>query len=397
LNRSANAQESLLTRNFILVCMVGITSFGGVSLLVPTLPFYVIEIGGTTADIGFVVAVFAAVSILIRPFAGRASDIYGSKLIMLVGGLVTLVSSALYLWPVEIPVFSAVRAFHGIGLSILSTGAFAYMADVAPPYRRGEAMGLFGMSMSLSFAVGPLFGSVIQSNFGFTPLFLFLVLSSLIALLFAYLAAPTARAGSQGVPSLSLGALINKEALIPGILLFCMATSFAPMATLLPLFAKERSLGDPGVYFFVQACSIFGSRWWAGSLSDKYGRMAVIVPSLLLVAVGEAVLGLSLFTWIFLTAAAIHGAGVGALQPTVLALAIDRADERSRGAAMATVNIFLDFGFAIGSLAMGNLAPYTGIAPLYLSETGVVLFGMFVFVMFMRREKRSQVEAVVPR
>ncbi len=372
-----------------MMCLVALMAFGGMSLLIPTLPLYVLDLGGSTGDIGLVISIFAAVSIILRPFVGRASDMYGSRNTVVVGAVITLISSALYLWPVGIPALLFIRTLHGAGISIMGTGAFAYMAEIAPAHRRGEAMGLFGMSMSISFAVGPLLGSVIQSNFSFNALFAVLTAGALISAVLSYFARPSIKDEAKTLAPFSFGALMNREALLPGILLFCMASSFAPIATLLPLFSQERSLADPGIFFFVQALSIFVSRGFAGKLSDRYGRIAVIIPSLLIVASGVTVLGLSTAPWMFLLAAAIHGAGVGALQPTALAMAIDRADQNSTGAAMATVNIFLDFGFALGSFLVGILALYTDISSIYLGEAFVVLAGMSVFSLWVKQEERS--------
>ncbi|MSQ15628.1 MAG: MFS transporter [Dehalococcoidia bacterium] len=391
---SSSRGESLLTRDFIMMSLATLTAFGGMSLLIPVMPVYVLGLGGSTSDIGLVISLFAAVSILFRPFTGRASDMYGSRNTVIVGAVITLVASSLYIWPVGIPVLLLIRVLHGIGISILSTGAFAYMAEIAPADRRGEAIGLFGMTLSLSFAVGPLLGSIIHSNFGFVALFSVLTAGALISGVLSYFVRPSAKDDSTALASFSFGALINRDALLPGVLLFCMASSFAPIATLLPLFSQERELADPGVFFFVQATSIFISRGFAGRLSDNYGRIAVIMPSLLIVAAGVTVLGLSSSAWMFLLAAAIHGTGVGALQPTAIAMAIDRTDRKSVGSAMATVNIFLDFGFAVGAYMVGTLAAYTSISNLYLGEGVVVITGMVLFTVWMKREKRPKPEPI---
>ena len=380
-----------------MMCLVAFMAFGGMSLLVPVLPLYVLDLGGSTGDIGLVVSIFAAVSIILRPFVGRASDMYGSKKTVVVGAVISLVASALYLWPVGIPTLLFIRMLHGAGISVLGTAAFAYMAEMAPAHRRGEAMGLFGMSMSISFAIGPLLGSVIQSNFSFAVLFAVLTAGALVSVILSCFVRPSIKDEARTIPPFTWGALINREALLPGTLLFCMSSSFAPIATLLPIFSQERSLADPGVFFFVQAVSIFISRGFAGTLSDRFGRIAVIIPSLLIVAAGVTVLGLSTAPWMFLLAAAIHGTGVGALQPTAIAMAIDRSDQNSTGSAMATVNIFLDFGFALGSFVVGSIALHTNIANIYLGEAFVVLAGMSIFYLWVKQEGRlARNKAPVP-
>ena len=50
------------------------------------------------------------------------------------------------------------RALHGFGLSNYTTGASTFMADIAPPRRRAEAMGLSAVSHDLGGIIGPAVG-----------------------------------------------------------------------------------------------------------------------------------------------------------------------------------------------------------------------------------------------
>ena len=52
------------------------------------------------------------------------------------------------------------------GEMILFPGASAHVAEIAPPHRRGAYMGLFTMSVSLAFAIGPWLGAFVLGRFG---------------------------------------------------------------------------------------------------------------------------------------------------------------------------------------------------------------------------------------
>lgn len=52
------------------------------------------------------------------------------------------------------------------GEMILFPGSSAYVADSAPPQRRGQYMGLFQMTFSLSFTIGPWLGAEVLEAFG---------------------------------------------------------------------------------------------------------------------------------------------------------------------------------------------------------------------------------------
>jgi MFS family permease len=62
-------------------------------------------------------------------------------------------------------VFAAVVIWT-FGEMILMPGSSAYAAEIAPPERRGEYMGLYTMSFNIAFAVGPWLGASILGNWG---------------------------------------------------------------------------------------------------------------------------------------------------------------------------------------------------------------------------------------
>ena len=62
-------------------------------------------------------------------------------------------------------VFAAVVIWT-FGEMILMPGSSAYAAEIAPPERRGEYMGLYTMSFNIAFAVGPWLGASVLGKWG---------------------------------------------------------------------------------------------------------------------------------------------------------------------------------------------------------------------------------------
>lgn len=79
------SEFSLLSRNFILICLSGFFYFGSFYLLLPTIPQFVASLGGTTSQIGIVVGTFTMASVIWRPYFGKQADSYGRKKMMLFG------------------------------------------------------------------------------------------------------------------------------------------------------------------------------------------------------------------------------------------------------------------------------------------------------------------------
>ena len=107
----------------------------------------------------------------VRPWAGWAADRYGRLPLLVAGTLLFLASSLLYGWSRSVGALLAVRVVHGAGMGLYPTAATAVVADIAPPERRGEAMGFFGAAGNLALALGPVVGVWLMEQLGFPSLF----------------------------------------------------------------------------------------------------------------------------------------------------------------------------------------------------------------------------------
>jgi MFS family permease len=132
-----------------------------------------------------------------------------------------------------------------------------------------------------------------------------------------------------------------------------------------PVYALRAGLENPGLYFLAFALAMIGGQTVGGRLSDRFGRAAVIVPGLLLLAAGIALVP-SLRGLALLASGVVAGLGHGAAQPSLLALAVDRAGPAERGAALGTVGTFLEMGIGGGSILAGLLAGWIGLEAMFV-------------------------------
>src|SRR3972149_6222518 len=106
----------LYTLQFGLLCA---TTFGfamSFQLLLPTLPLFALQVGGTEAEVGLIMGFFTATALAVRPFAGRMIDRRGRRGLLLLGLGVSGMSSLLYLGVTSMPSLLLLRLFHGAGL-----------------------------------------------------------------------------------------------------------------------------------------------------------------------------------------------------------------------------------------------------------------------------------------
>jgi len=134
--------------------------------------------------------------------------------------------------------------------------------------------------------------------------------------------------------------------------LFTNAFTYASVVALLPLFAEEAQLGNPGLFFTVFSLVVLVLRAPLGRLSDRLGRVAVIAPGLFMTFVALFVLSRAGSLAVLLVVAVLYAIGVGAAQPTLMAMTIDRA--KPRGTAARRVGTFTTRQWIVGSSVVGS-------------------------------------------
>jgi MFS family permease len=183
---------------------------------------------------------------------------------------------------------------------------------------------------------------------------------------------------------------ILPSALFPSAVLFTNALTYASVVALLPLFAEEAKLGNPGLFFTVFSVVVLVLRGPLGRLSDRRGRVVVVAPGLVFTFVALLVLSQAESLAALLVVAVLYAIGVGAAQPTLMAMTIDRAEPQERGAAMGTFTTAMDLGIGVGSVVWGVTAEAFGFQTMYVAASLMGLVGVAVLLGgTMRRGRRT--------
>lgn len=143
---AGSAAPALLTRPFLCICLATGFFYLSFYLILPVMPLYVSSLGGTSSQIGLIIGLFAAMAMLMRPPAGWLIDTRGTRPILLVGMAIFVLASLGYTAARSGQPILALRLFHGIGMGLFPMAATVVIAELAPPMRRGEAMGWFGIA-----------------------------------------------------------------------------------------------------------------------------------------------------------------------------------------------------------------------------------------------------------
>lgn len=110
------------------------------------------------SSLGFIVTAYMLTTTVTVPLAGKLSDMYGRKPLLLAGVSIFTVGSLLSGLAPTVEWLIAWRALQGIGGGIITANAFTIVGDLFPPKERSKWQGLFGAVFGMSSVAGPLIG-----------------------------------------------------------------------------------------------------------------------------------------------------------------------------------------------------------------------------------------------
>lgn len=342
---------SRYSATFWRLCFGSFFFFLSFNLIIPELPDYISSFGGEDYK-GMIIGLFALAAGISRPFSGRLVDVAGRKPVMVIGALVCIALGLAYPFVLNVMGFLLLRFVHGFSTGFNPTGSVAYLADIVPADRRGEAMGLLGMMNNLGFSVGPALGSEVAHVMGVDLMFVTSAGFAVIALLLIMSLPET----SKEVEKLSVRHLVVKkedvyepQVKFPAFIMFLTIFCFGTVLTLVPDHAKNLGLEKQGYFFTVLTFTSVIVRIWSGRISDRKGRRPVMIFGVITLIIATFLLGAANSVPMLFLSAAICGLATGANSPTLFAWAIDRAKEGKTGRAMATLFIALELGIVAGS------------------------------------------------
>ncbi len=353
--------------------------------MIPELPEYLIKLGGREY-IGLVIALFTLTAGISRPFSGKITDTVGRVPVMAFGSLVCFLCGLLYPYLITVAGFLTLRLVHGFSTGTKPTATSAYVADVVPADRRGEAMGALGLFTATGMSLGPVIGSFLVNNASMNTMF---YTSSGFALMSIgiLLRLPETLQNRQPF-RFSLFKLRSDEWFDMGVFpafLVQLLGSFASgvVLVLAPALSQSVGVANKGWFFAVYTLASLVIRLLLSKSSDRYGRIPVMIASTAVLVLSLVMLALTDSVFLFYSSAIVYGLSWGMNSPTLQAWAVDLSDEATRGRAMATLYIALELGIGLGALAAGWFFTHLAAQALTVAfSISAVLAGLGVVYLF---------------
>ena len=372
---------------FLLLCITGgLAIFSSTMAKNPALPLLIRSMGVPISMVGFIAAASTVVGIVVSLPAGILSDIIGRRRVILMAAIVFATAPFLYLLITSPWQLVLVRVYHGLATAILGPVAMAAVADTFEK-GRGERMGWYSSATMVGRFLAPFVGGILIFGQDFHWVYLADGFAGILALV-AAIRLPLVATTSESVREAfkrqrgKYGQEIGFVFRHPGIL----ATSgieaaqyfaFGALETFLPIYLNEK-LGylawKIGLLFTAQILAATLTKPIMGRLSDRYGRVPMIVAGLALGGITTGIMVLSSSYLVFIALMTIFGLGLATVTASTSALVADYSRSQSRGSALGILSGIMDVGQASGPIVTGVLVS----AYSYRTAFGVVGIGLVV-------------------
>ncbi len=392
--------------------LVAVNAFVGATVgiervLLPLLAERDFGLASRAAILSFIVT-FGLVKAIANLFAGRISEQWGRKKVLVAGWLFALPVPAIILLAPSWSWVVLANVLLGINQGLCWSTTVIMKIDLVGPERRGLAMGLNEASGYLAVSAAAFLSGYLASSLGLRETLFWM--GEIIAASGLIISAVFVRESLHHVRFEARQTTGGHQRSFAEILLLTswkdralFAVSQAGMVNnlndgmawgLLPLYFAARGLSLGRVSFLAALYpAVWGSmQLVTGGLSDRTGRKWMIALGMLVQAAGIAlfVAGKSFAPWA--VAAVLLGLGTAMVYPTLLAAVGDVAHPSWRASAVGVYRLWRDGGYAVGALLAGSIADALGVR-WAIGVIGCLTFLSGVIVASVMYETRQRVGA----
>ncbi|MEK4404228.1 MFS transporter [Sporosarcina psychrophila] len=374
-------------RKKMLILMINMfIAVGSFGIIIPILPAYLLSIGQGGTAAGLMIAIFAGAQLVMSPIAGKWTDRYGRR-IMIISGLSGLaLSMFVFYFSDSIGVLYLSRVIGGVGAALLIPAIFAYVADITTMDQRAKGNSFISASMSLGIVIGPGIGGFL-ADFGLKMPLLISAIVGLAAVAFSAFMLEESMdtkievSNEKPEPMVKeIAQSFNKPYFIPLVITLVMSFGLMAYESVLGLFVDNVFGATPkDIAVLVTSTGIisviiqlFAVDW----IVRKFGEAAVLNIFLALAALGFL---LSIFVpsyIMFFGVTMIIFLSTSILRP-VLTTLISKLAGNEQGFAMGMNNAYMSIGNVLGPLLAGLLFDVHILYPFIL---GLIVLVITIFV-----------------
>ncbi|MFC4942886.1 MFS transporter [Pseudonocardia sp. GCM10023141] len=384
----------------------------GNGAVAPVIAITALDLGASTGTAGFLVALLGIGQLVgdipAAALAGRLGD---RRAMVLAGGVSMAAMLGCVLAP-SLLMFGACLLALGMCNATFYLARQAYLSEVAPLGLRARALSMLGGSHRVGLFIGPFVGAAVISLTTLRAAYVVAVVTAALAALLLLVIPDIEPAGGgsgqrvgrpvRTQPSAAVGfaaTLRSYRRLLAtlGIAVLAIGATRAARQTVLPLWAVHIGLGPEAtsIVFGIASAVDMALFYPAGKLMDSHGRLAVAVPSMVILGVAMAALPLTGEVIGLTVVAMVMSFGNGIGSGIVMTLGADVAPADNRLRFLSMWRLMSDTGNAIGPVIVSVVAGFWALAAGIVAVGGVGLLAAGALVAWAPRYSPFATRAMV--
>ena len=269
-----------------MMCGFTFTVFLSFFQLLPTAPFRILDLGGSTAMAGLFLGVLTYASALSAPITGALADRIGKRVMLLATSVAIAGFSVAYALSRSYWIPLVLVFFHGLFWSGLLSASSAYMTEVIPESRRAEGIGYWGMATMLATATAPWLGLQVYKH-GWGWLCAEAAVLNLVMAAIAWKLPPDSSVAARLTQDRFFGRhMVEWRVAGVALALFLCSFGYGGIMSFVAVVADRNGVTPRSIFFTAFALTVLVTRLFSGRLADRVGHRRVLLPCLALTTVG---------------------------------------------------------------------------------------------------------------
>ncbi len=386
---------------FFIISFIGFFAiFSSTMSKSPILPLFAESLMASEFEmqfIGYVIAASTIPGILVSVIAGRLSDVYGRKKLILISTAIFASAPFFYLFATNIWILMVIRFYHGFSTAIFVPVAIAAIAE-SYPEKKGKYISSFSSITLVGRFLAPITGGVILyiTSYYYYGVYLGCACSGIMAFILTLFLYRTRRHHTEHVQVAGKSSLTIKE-FLKGIKE--VVKHKVILTTSIVQASQYFAYGIIEAYVILYADSLHFDAWiigllpaililmlgvfnpLMGSFSDKVGRRSIIITGLLLGGgVSLLIPFITNYLWFILILCGF-GIGMAMVISSTAAHVSDYSKKKDYGTAIGVLSTIMDIGQTIGPILSGYVLIVLSFGGVF-SMVGVVLLASALIFSF---------------
>lgn len=343
----------------------------GNGAMAPVLALTALHLGASPRSAGFTLALLGIGQILGDVPASSLAHRLGDRHAMLCAAILAIGAQLVALTATSVPVLDIGLLIIGMSTATFYLARQAYLTEVVPPNLRARAMSTLGGSHRIGLFMGPFIGAAAIHLWGLHGAYLVAVCASSVTVI-VLIAVPDVP-GARGAVSTSGAGLLSSRAVLSqhwrlfatlGVAVLATGAVRAARQTVIPLWAAHIGLSAEAtsIIFGIASAIDMSLFYPAGQIMDRFGRLAIAVPSMTLLGTAMMLLPLSHDAVALTVLAMLMSAGNGLGSGIIVTLGADVAPVESRLRFFSIWRAMADTGNAVGPVILSVVATLSSVA-----------------------------------